>query len=555
MTPLRRFDNTRGGISMLVALVLVIGYFAYVAAFGVNVPFWDEWELLPRFQRFYNGSMPFTELIASKHNEHLIGTAFTVMLFQHLITGFDVRALLFSDAALQILNVGLVMAIARREGLLEGKSVYVYAAAITAALLSLAQYKNVLWGFQTAWYLVTFFFLLSIYLLSGTTDRAASRGATTRQTLLAAIPAVLASFTSFHGVLIWVAGAVYLMARREVQLRRCFADTALVCWLVSAGATLAVFGSVYASKGLGGPGGHSVRALLEAPLVPIGIFVGTYGSIVGSAGKALVLAVALALFALIGVLVWWCRRAADRRIYAAPLALIIFSLLFSALVAAGRAPSGISAARDSHYTAYTTLAVAGLLLAFAQAASDGTTRRLMARTGRNLLLALIVIATVSSTYTGIVAGIQWRTEQGIAAVILRDYQSAEDFELQRLLFGDADLVRRNADFMHTHALGLFGDPQAVPADIARGYGAMPASMTKVAIRYPEARPALDRLWRVYRVGSDLRSAFDPSSENFAHDLIKWASGASADGSHYLSAYLTEFSVQYSTLRQALESKP
>ena len=218
-----------------------------------------------------------------------------------------------------------------------------------------------------------------------------------------------------------------------------------------------------------------------------------------------------------------------------------------------RAPSGIGAARDSHYTAYTTLAVAGLLLAFAHAASDGETRRAVARVGRNALLALIVIATVSSTYTGIVAGIQWRTEQGIAAVILRDYQSAEDFELQRLLFGDAGLVRRNADFMRTHGLGLFGDTQAGPPDIARVYSVMPAGMAKVAASFPDARPALDRLWRVYRVGADLRSAFDPSSDNFAHDLIKWASGAAADGSHYLSPYLTEYSAQYSALRQALES--
>lgn len=170
-------------------------------------------------------------------------------------------------------------------------------------------------------------------------------------------------------------------------------------------------------------------------------------------------------------------------------------------------------------------------------------------------MTFVVVIAVISTYSGLVRGYQWKTEQGIAAMILRDYQHVPDFQLERMLYGNAAFVRRNADFLRTHSLSVFAAGEsAVPPEV-QAYQAPPVSLLSVMERYPDDRAALQRLWEVYCVGADLRDAFDVSSNEFGRNLIRWAYGATRDGGHYLSVYLRDYSAQYSRLWEQMESEP
>jgi hypothetical protein len=112
-----------------------------------------------------------------------------------------------------------------------------------------------------------------------------------------------------------------------------------------------------------------------------------------------------------------------------------------------------------------------------------------------LLVAYVLLATTFAGYSGLIAGIDWRADQGIAAMILSKYEDASNFQLEHALYGSSDFVRTNAAFLKSHSLSVFRarENTVVPVDVQE-YSKPPKSYKRVMEKFPNDVVALAKLW-------------------------------------------------------------
>ena len=65
--------------------------FNFIYRFGVDVPFWDQWELVPFLDLWASGTLSLGDLF-SQHNEHRIFFPRLIMLLLAAATGWNSRA-------------------------------------------------------------------------------------------------------------------------------------------------------------------------------------------------------------------------------------------------------------------------------------------------------------------------------------------------------------------------------------------------------------------------------------------------------------------------------
>lgn len=534
--------------ALLAVCLAFLLYLHFVLAFGVNVPFWDDWELLDKIRLVYSGQMGWWKLAFNKHNEHLIGTAFLLEAWQLLWTNFDYKLQLLTGILLQALTFVVLTALLWQS--ISQRHRALWLALSSLIWFSLCQYKNLLWAFQTAWFLVSLLLAISLVCLRRAHQveyrRSCASGA---WFALAVAAAILASFTSAQGVIVWPTAAVYLMGLRSYNSAACLSDSLARRWFVSALLAGSIVAYIWVRMGgvaAEGGGEFSLRALIY-------IFVGTHGDFWGNLGTYGLIALGLLMLTFVWLGLTQVIISKDRAGYALPVSLIAFGLSFAVIVATGRAKFGAGAASDSHYTAYSLLAYWGVL-SILMRQDDTVPQWYPSRWMRFIYGAAIVLAVFTSNFDATLRGIEWRSDQGMAAAVLLNYREEPDFVLGRMLFGDPMTVRRNAEFLQVHRFGTFGDPNAIPVS-TKSYTAMPRSLEAMVIRYPERQDAIRRAWQVYQIADDLRNAFNPLSDQFAHDLLNWCANATRPPStHYLSRYLTPFASDYATIQKSELSK-
>jgi hypothetical protein len=529
------------------ALALVAGYLLYIHRYGVNLPFWDEWTLGRYVLRLADGQLTLADLLIAKHNEHLVGASFGLMLMFHALSGYDSKAILYASAALQFASVALLLVLARP--LLPAGSRRGWQALLLAAImLSLAPSWNILWGFQTAWYLITFFLFACLWLLDR--SRRESGGQAIAWLAVAALSAALASFSSIHGLAVWVAGAVFLFVGHPGGWRDALRSSPMRSWLVAFAAFMVLFGWVFTLT----PTTHStssdlISAVTAGPgalaAFALGILSTAWGDHLGRlmfiAGG---LVAALCVAAIVAAI-----RSADRSRFAFPLAVMAFALIFVMMVALGRFRFGSAAALEARYSLYVLLAVAAAYLMLISA-SEATRMQRRVAVWRALLAALMLALFVSSTAISLKTARGWRLDRGIGAMVLLNFDREPDLKIARSIHFDHELVRQQAARLRAHSLSTFADgASAIPPQAAL-YAKPPQSLIELWQRRPEDGAALQRLWEVYVVGGDLRQAFPMYGPRFPADLIGWAA-RSARGRHYLAPYLAQFAERYESMRDDL----
>lgn len=169
----------------------------FVMNYGTNVPFMDQWGLVPIFKQLPTGDLGFTDLMR-QNNEHrlLIPTAiFTLMAF---LTDWNIWYELFLNIILTFITFSAVCFIA--------KQVYTASNALSLCLLvcglllcSLIQYDNWLHGFQVAFFLIQACVALAVLVLS------LEQWSELKRVLIAGLLCFVASLSSGHGLLSWIA--------------------------------------------------------------------------------------------------------------------------------------------------------------------------------------------------------------------------------------------------------------------------------------------------------------------------------------------------------------
>jgi hypothetical protein len=355
-TPRETRTQTRR-VGLAVATVLGFGapvllYFWFLHCYSVNVVSADQWDNVTLIAHLYNGTLGMSNLW-SLHNENR-------MLFPNLLvlaltptTHFNLVFEEYLGGVMLVASTGLIIVAHKRWS---GRP-WIYYCPVAILMLSLVQYGNTLWGFEIAWYLVLLCFALVIYWFS--------RPALTWFVLAVAIvAAVVGSFSSLQGLLIWPAGLVLLYHRYRSR-------PFVIAWLGSAVATATVYFSSYHDAYAPSP-----LYAVEHPVVALEFYVYAIGDVLGvqtgvkstpNAGVVIFGVVVIAL-ALVVVVLYGIRR--DEHNEGAPIgiALLCFALLFAGTVTDGRIRflniSGYPwAAAGSRYRTYDLLVLVGIYLA------------------------------------------------------------------------------------------------------------------------------------------------------------------------------------------------
>lgn len=120
---------------------LLVGSLAYVAVFGRNVPYLDDWDMVPVLAGREPANLAW---YWSQLNEHRVPFPRLVLLGLYRISGNDFRCGMFADVAILAALAAAVLATARK---LRGATAY-SDAFVPLALVGLSHYANFLWSWQ-----------------------------------------------------------------------------------------------------------------------------------------------------------------------------------------------------------------------------------------------------------------------------------------------------------------------------------------------------------------------------------------------------------------------
>ena len=425
---------------MLVAAP-AIAVFVYVHQFGVDVPYFDEWDEMRHVLAFYEGNPGLKDLIAT-HNEHHLVFPRLFMLVLARVTNYNLRAFMFVNVMLLCATVVLLLMVhlrvqrARNRTVLFALLTFV---PVSCLMLTFRQVDNLLFGIQIIVFFSFLFFVLAMMLLDS------SQGLDAR--FFAAIAAaVVAAFSFSIGLVAFPIGFIQLLLRRrskpEMVIWGFGGVAVLIVYAVSFfGATLAAHPS-FALR-------HPVTALLQ-----LIAFVGNpfstdiYPALaVGTIVFALYLAVA-------GLLIREGRWQTSR--YTSVMfSLVLFTVFCGVMIIFGRAQFGAQGGLAPRYVSLAVPGVCGLYMILLTLEASRWKKVLL-----GVSIGLIAQGILTSYPQGFLAARFWNAQRSANAHYLRTYRQQPDEHLATL-FPQVDKVRERAATLEKHKLSVFRDASHV----------------------------------------------------------------------------------------------
>ena len=204
------------GPSWLIPVATVLGfaipavaYLWMIHAYGVNVIFADQWDDVALIGHAFSGTLHFSTLW-SQHYENRIFFPNLIVLALGYTTHLNVLTEEYLSALMLFGATALVICAHKRRS---PERRWIWYCPVAFLLLSLAQAVNALWGFQMAWYLVLLMTHPALFLLDQEPQRWPVFGC-------AVAAAVIASFSSLQGLLVWPAGLLLIYLRRRAPTPR-----------------------------------------------------------------------------------------------------------------------------------------------------------------------------------------------------------------------------------------------------------------------------------------------------------------------------------------------
>jgi hypothetical protein len=201
-------------LSWVLLLVPVVAFFWLIHADAVNMLNADQWTDIQLIRHSASGTLSLNTLWA-QHNENRIFFQNLITLLLGHTTHFDVIVEDYLSGLMLVGATGLLVWAHRKRSLW---SPWIAYAPVIVLMVSLVQWGIVLFGFEIGWSLIMLALAATLYLLD--------RPVLTTLLLVAAIAAaVVGSFSSLQGLLIWPAGLWLLY-------QRCRSGSQIATWVV-----------------------------------------------------------------------------------------------------------------------------------------------------------------------------------------------------------------------------------------------------------------------------------------------------------------------------------
>jgi hypothetical protein len=303
---------------------------AFIALFGSNVPFWDEWDLAALLEKLAHHAATLGDFVQPQ-SEHRFVIPKLILAPLALHTHWNVTAELWMSFAVAVAGyLGLVILLRGANG---GRLFMT-----SLAYFSLAACENWLWGWQFSWFLANTLFIWAVVAAALIRNRPI-------QIASAALLCFLATFSAAYGIASWVALAPFLwlpIKDDETLVRRV---AALAVWSAFLTASLGLYLYRYDAT----PGGSScgeVSCWIAYVLAITGSPVARVNALAVAAG-----AILLTCFAILALRAW--RRSEREALPWIPIGL--FAIGFAVINAIGRSGLGLSQALTSRYLTPTSL--------------------------------------------------------------------------------------------------------------------------------------------------------------------------------------------------------
>ena len=319
--------RTISGLGILSLAVPVIVYLWFIRRYSVNMIWGDTWTDINVIEHAHAGTLSLATLWA-QHNESRIFFPNLIVVLLGVTTHFNTVIEEYVSAAMLIIATGLLILTHRRR---RPSTPWFYYCPVAILMFSLVggnpwwASTNTLWAFQMSWYLTLLGLAAALFLLD--------RPSLTWLVLAGAMTAaVVGSFSSLQGLLIWPTGLVLLYLRRRSR-------RIMVVWIISA----IVTGAIYFYNYKADAGFSKPSYLWTHPFGAASFFLFNVGNnITGQEVTTTPTHVDLILGTLIVVVAVWLvitcglrRDASDGNPFG--VSLICFGLLFTAMITAGRA--------------------------------------------------------------------------------------------------------------------------------------------------------------------------------------------------------------------------
>jgi hypothetical protein len=202
-----RLSKRRSSIWLFLVAILPIAVLVrLISEYGVNVPYGDEWSLIPLYAKWHDHQLRFVDLFR-QHNEHRIFFPKLIYLAFAQVTHCNVRAEMFFSVLLCCLTSAGIYVLLKRTVPGAQKHLLLWAL-INLLIFAPVQAENWLWGFQLQVFIPTVCLVASLVALG-------SRLRPGVRFVLASLLATIATFSFGGGIVLWPAIGLCLALQQE----------------------------------------------------------------------------------------------------------------------------------------------------------------------------------------------------------------------------------------------------------------------------------------------------------------------------------------------------
>jgi hypothetical protein len=426
-------------IVFLIALPSILGLI-YIKLFGVNVVFWDQWEVIPLIEKLHTGSLNLNDLF-SQHNEHRLFFPKIIMLILAYITHYNnIVEMCFSwvlSLATTLLILGMYL---QRSGY--STNTLVKFIPIAWLLFNFRQWENILWGFQIQIYLCVLGFVASIHMLEEAKK-------IDKNILLAIFFGIMSSFSFINGLFVWLVGIAYLFFVKRIK------ENFSLVWIY----TGILVWSIYFYNWIKPQQHPSLLFMIKNPIISMTFFFVNIGSPLSfEKYRAFGIGILLLIFILPTFVILVKEKIIKEE--AKWMSMILFSLFSSFSLMIGRSAFGIEYGLSSRYVTITSLGIIGIYLI----SSDLYSRFENVKCKKyqvfyRIILLLILVGVIEGYLGGIEVGKNISDSRELAKNNLIDYKSKNDndlsYGLKALTYLNPHVARDRAKILEKYNLNVF----------------------------------------------------------------------------------------------------
>lgn len=451
-----------------------------------DVPWWDEWETVKLVHKFDQGTIGVADFWAF-HNEHRIVIPRLINLTVIELTHWNRQIEMTVDLMMAVGAFFLIL-LTIQSSLRSAKAAFVLAIPVVLLILSLAQWEDFLWPFQST-------FIATVFSVALCTWALGTRPAGVRGFGYALLAALIASLSSFGGLIVWVAflPALWLAGYRRVQY--------FLIWFGVAAAVVIPYMYGFPRSSTSSPAIIDAFAYALAYLGAPAISLGNLGRTPHLLHVQIFAAISI-LVTLANVAVFWLLGRTLKPL-CAWIGLGLFALGVAAVTALGRGPTlGTAQALTSRYQAFSALWwIAALVIACAtymhlmeKLRSTPVTKELWpfsALAAANLgILGVVSVALVIVNVAGFQDGRRWMDLQREHESCILQYETTWNSCLGVYYLPGA--VSTLVPYLAQDHLGIFHNRTPLrPAMLTRRSGTTPSSIEvigQVIVADPHSEP-------------------------------------------------------------------